>query len=156
MPIVTMNVKTYVGSNFPASERLVCRFVPLSAATGATFTHPLREEKRVVPADGQVSVPLVATTRLTPATGYKVRFEWFDKHPVKDEWTLRGSSELDGVLNVPAEGGDVVDLLGGYPLGSAVVFLGYGLPPSWIPSGGVYYNLSSTEGSDIYSDGVVV
>ena len=156
MALVTMDVRTYTQSAFPTDERLVVRFVPSGASLGTAYSFPLREVKVQVPSDGKVSVQLAPTVRLVPSTWYEIRFEWFDKHPLKDDWELRGWSDLPGRLHVPFEGGDVTDLLGDFTATPILIWMGFGPPPSWLPSGGVYYDLASDSGVDIYSEGQVV
>lgn len=156
MANVTMNTRTYLSTPFPTDERLVVRFVPSGASVGVVSAYPAREVKVVVQADGNVNVDLTPTEGLSPAVWYTIRFEWFDKHPLVDEWNLIGWSELDGRLHVPAEGGVVGDLLGDYDASQPQLFLGHGPPPAWLPSPGVYYDLSGPDGPIVYSDGVSV
>lgn len=156
MAVVTMDVRTYISTPFPADERLVVRFVPSGASVGVVAAYPGREVKVISPADGELAVNLTPTEGLTPRVWYTIRFEWFDKHPLVDEWNLVGWSELPGRLRVPPEGGDVGDLLGDYNAGEPQLFIGHGPPPEWLPTPGVYYDLSGPDGPIVYSDGVSV
>lgn len=156
MAVVTMNVRTYGFVAFPTDERLVVRFVPSGASVGVVNAYPAREVKVIVPSDGNLEVNLTPTEGLSPRVWYTIRFEWFDKHPLMGDWNLAGWSELKGRLHVPSEGGDVGDLLGDYTAGEPQLFLGHGPPPEWLPTPGVYYDLSAPEGPDVYSDGVSV
>lgn len=156
MATVTMNVRTYGLAAFPSDERLVVRFVPSGASVGVVNAYPAREVKVIVPSDGNLEVNLTPTEGLSPRVWYTIRFEWFDKHPVMDDWNLVGWSEINGRLHVPAEGGDVGDLLGDYNASEPRLFIGHGPPPEWLPSPGVYYDLSGPDGPIVYSDGVSV
>lgn len=157
MAVVTMNVRTYGLAAFPADERLVARFVPSAASVGVVNAYPGREVKVIVPSDGNLTVNLTPTEGLSPRVWYTIRFEWFDKHPLMDEWNLAGWSELKGRLHVPPEGGDVGDLLGDYIASAPQLWEGYGPPPTWLPSPGAYLDLTGENGNPVlYTDGVSV
>lgn len=151
MPTVTMNISTWGQAAFPTSERLLVRFVPRGAAVGGSI-FPAREERVEPDSNGDVTVELAQTTELTPPGWFSIIVEWFDRHPIEG-WTLSGWSEIPGRLHVPAAGGDVSDLLGDYSATELPVFQGYGPPPPWLPGGGIYFDIDSQEGVDIYTDG---
>ncbi|KIP93373.1 hypothetical protein RU09_06050 [Microbacterium sp. MEJ108Y] len=157
MAVVTGDISRWGLGPFPADARLLVRFVPSSSAVGAGLVLPLREETIEPAADGTFSKSLVSTTELLPECWYSVRFEWFQKHPIKGDWNLDGWSDLPGKLRVPPEGGDITLLFETDDRGFAVpLYFGYGEPPEWLPSGGVYYDLDDPEGVGVYSEGKVV
>lgn len=157
MAVVTMDVRTYISTPFPADERLVVRFVPSGASVGVVAAYPGREVKVISPADGELAVNLTPTEGLSPRVWYTIRFEWFDKHPVMDDWNLVAWSDLNGRLVVPDEGGDVGDLLRDYVAGSPLFFEGYGPPPDGLPGPGAYLDLTGENGNPvIYTNGVNV
>ena len=140
MPVVTTNVRTWGFAAFPASERLLIRFVPSSAAGGGGHVYPLREESVEPASNGDVSVTLAQTTTLIPDVYFSVRFEWFSQHPITGEWTLGGWSELPGELRVPAAGGDLATLRALSPRPGSILY-GYGAPPSSL-DGVIYLDVS--------------
>lgn len=158
MPNVTGDVSTWGVTAFPADSRLLVRFVPSSAAVGPSELLPKRTEDVLPAADGTFTKNLIATTELIPDCWYTVRFEWFQKHPITGAWELDGWSDLPGRLRVPPGGGDVADLIDvNYPEVKRVpLYFGFGLPPEWLPPGGVYFDLDDPEGAGVYSDGPVV
>lgn len=157
MAEVSGDISTWGLSPFPATERLLIRFSPSSAATGIGLVFPERDEYVEPAANGTFVKDLAPTTELLPDAWYKVRFEWFHKHPIKDDWKLRGWSELPGKLRVPPEGGDITVLFETDQRGRSVpLYFGFGLPPDWLPSGGVYFDLDDPEGAGVYSEGQVV
>lgn len=151
MVTVHYKVETFGLAAFPASERLLLRFVPSTTAVSDGALLPLREVRVEVPASGVGTVELAPTTGLTPACWYTVRFEWFDRNPVTAEGAV-GWSELPGRVHVPSEGGDLGDMIGDYQAGTIPAFYGFGAPPEWLPSGGIYFDLDSPVGVDFYTD----
>jgi hypothetical protein len=158
MATVTGDISTWGLSPFPAAERLLVRFRPSSSAAGIGIVLPEREQTVEPAADGTFTVNLAPTTEMLPDAWYTVVFEWFQKHPVKDEWKLRGRSELPGKLRVPPEGGDLSTLFEASDGRGRTVplYFGFGAPPSWLPSGGVYFDLDDPEGAGVYAEGLVV
>lgn len=157
MANVTGDVSTWGLDPFPTSVRMLVRFIPSTAAVGAGAVFPLRDETVQPPASGHFSKNLAPTTELSPDAWYTVRFEWFEKHPIKDEWKLRAWSDLPGKLRVPPEGGDITVLFDTDRRGHHVpLYFGFGPPPSWLPSGGVYFDLDDPEGAGVYAEGPVV
>ena len=157
MANVTGDVRTYGVVAFPSTEKLLVWFIPSTPAIGSGVVLPLRKESVEPSANGTFIKGLIATTELTPDCWYTVRFEWFEKHPFKDAWNLKGWSDLPGQLRVPPEGGDISALIHVDPSGPLIpLYFGHGLPPSWLPSGGVYYDLDDAEGAGVYSEGQVV
>ncbi|CAN7267890.1 hypothetical protein LJR186_001239 [Microbacterium foliorum] len=157
MATVTGDVSTWGVDAFPADERLLVIFVPSSAATGSGLVLPLRRESIEPAASGTFAKGLVPTTELLPECWYTVRFEWFEKHPITSDWKRKGWSDLPGKLRVPPEGGDIATLFEADRGPKHIpLYFGYGLPPDWLPSGGVYYDLDDPEGAGVYSEGQVV
>lgn len=157
MAAVTGDVSTWGIDAFPTDERLLVIFVPSSAATGAGLVLPLRRESTEPAASGAFVKDLVPTTELLPKCWYTVRFEWFEKHPITNDWERKGWSDLPGKLRVPPEGGDITTLFEADPDPTHIpLYFGHGEPDEWLPSGGVYYDLDDPEGAGVYSEGQVV
>lgn len=158
MANVVGDISTWGLTPFPGEERLLVRFSPSSSAVGVGLVFPDRDVTIEPGADGAFTVNLAPTTEVLPDAWYAVRFEWFEKHPIKDEWKLRGWSELPGKLRVPPEGGDLSTLFEtSEGRGRTVpLWFGFGPPPAWLPSGGVYFDLDDPEGAGVYAEGPVV
>lgn len=158
MADVTGDISTWGLAPFPAGERLLVRFMPSSSATGIGLVFPDRDETVEPAANGTFTKNLAPTTELTPEVWYTVRFEWFKKHPIKDDWTRKGWSDLPGKLRVPPEGGDISLLFETEQHRRAIpLYFGFGLPPKWLPSGGVYFDLDDPAGAGVYAaEGQVV
>lgn len=155
MATVAGNVRTWGLGAFPTNERLRVLFVPSNAGVGSTSLYPQRTEYVYPDSAGAFTVNLAVTTSMSPVTWYEIRFEWLRMDPDGD-WQIEGWSDLPGRLHVPPGGGDVGDLLGDYVGGTPQLFIGHGPPPSWLPSPGVYYDLSGPDGPIVYSDGVLI
>ncbi|KTS90663.1 hypothetical protein NS183_07705 [Microbacterium testaceum] len=69
------------------------------------------------------------------------------------ERRARGFEEWPEVY--PGNGGEISGLSSG-PLFGPTLLFGNGTPPPWTPPGGVYFDLLSPEGVDIYSDGGLI
>lgn len=129
MPTVTGNVRTWGFDAFPVDERLLVWFVPSSAGMAGTSLLPDRKVSVEPASNGSFTVNLAQTTNVIPDVWFEVRFEWFEKHPIMDDWNLKGWSTLPGKLRVPAAGGPIVDLLD-TPAPPGAIMHGYGDPPS--------------------------
>lgn len=66
----------------------------------------------------------------------------------------RGRVEWDFWV-YPANGGPIWDLTD-VPIFGPTIMLGEGAPPSWIPSGGLYIDVFSPNGADVYSEGALI
>lgn len=130
MPEVTDYVRAWDFGPVPATERLQVIFVPSGSAFTKGTLFPLREE-RVEPAgDGLITTNLAQTTAILGDAFYRIRFEWFETHPVMG-WRKKGSSEIDGELRVPAAGGKITDLLQ-FKAPPGRIMHGFGAPPSFL------------------------
>lgn len=142
MPDLTANVRDWGFAPFPASEMLRLRFVPSTGAVGGNTILPQREQTATPNASGVVTVTLAQTTNTIPASHFKIIAEWFQQHPILG-WVLSGFSEIPGELHVPAQGGNIIDLMNMVaPPGS--ILYGFGPPPSSL-TGVAYIDISGAK-----------
>ncbi|MCD2170351.1 hypothetical protein LPW41_11650 [Microbacterium sp. JC 701] len=149
---VTFSVRTYGMGAFPADEKLIVAFEPSGPGFTALSSFPQRTVYAEPEADGFVRVNLAPTLGLSPEVYYRVRFEWFYRHPVEDRWIKRGWSDVATELRVPSQGGDLGELLASTPPPGAYIW-GFGPPPKAINA--IYVDLLGMVGGLYIPTGTV-
>lgn len=135
--------------------------VAISGRAARLWFRPKRAQvvNGVVMTGGEVQATLNDTTGmfsvvLDNQAPYVPVLDWLigsaDEPP---ERRARGVEEWPEIF--PGVGGDITGLSSGALFGPTLL-LGNGTPPPWVPPGGVYFDLNSPVGLDIYSEGGII
>ncbi len=119
--------------------------------------------ERAQVADGVVMTSGEVLATLTDETGmfsaeldnrspYTPVLDWLTTPEMPER---RGRGYEEWPLIFPGNGGDITGLSSGALFGPPLL-LGNGTPPSWTPPGGIYFDLLSPRGLDVYSEGGII
>lgn len=134
---------------------------PISGRGARLWFRPKRAQvvDGVVMTSGEVLAELVDATGMFTAeldnrSSYTPVLDWLvgsaDEPP---ERRARGFEEWAEIF--PGDGGDITGLTSG-PLFGPTLLFGNGTPPVWTPPGGIYFDLTSPVGVDLYSEGGII